>query len=181
MTAYTASASIDQTGTALNSYSTPFDVSLKPVSFEIRIISVQYAVSGVRPNGSSTIGTTVSAGTTPEITRLSAGTVSGGSALTPRALREGAASATATARSGTGLSYTGTENYGGILPTLQATGGGVVTYTFPADFTVSPGTVLRFTNTGVLVRSSSAVTPSESQLIVSVDIIFEELRLAWPY
>lgn len=126
------------------------------------------------PSGVSTIG--VRAGGTSQLklirfeifanaaqavtfSKYSGATISGGSALTPFALRAGASASSATARSGGSIS--GTQN---ILSTQNVAASGSGSYAPQSDFIISPGDAfwMSWTTTGIF----------------SVGIYFEELHLA---
>jgi hypothetical protein len=106
----------------------------------------------------------------PQISRYINSNPTGGSALTPQPLRQGAPSATATCRAGQ-LTVPGT---GVILASLPDIPSGSQAYEPPFDCTVSPGSLIHVYIGWHLIGGGSIIT-------AVVNVYFEELRLSWHY
>lgn len=174
MTAYVLSTTVSVSVTAGNS-ATPRTYALSPTSSEIKITQIYYSMVN--------IGTTDNAflpvfGYAPTMYRYSGGSVSGGTAVTPIGLRAGAAAPATTARWGTGISISGTQTllYYPLPITGSTSNQAAVTYSFPSDCIVSPGSVLSFETGNIFGTGSGGATISGT---VQVQIYFEELRLSW--
>lgn len=175
MTAYLSSGTVNFSAAAGVNTAT-IRYTLSPGSFEIRILSIEYGLQSV-----GTSGTNYLAVSRPLLNRYSAGSASGGSAITPVALRQGSAAASASSRFGTGVSVSGTSVYIVNLPPISVSNyfsvsdPAAVTYQFPVDLTVAPGSVFSIEG---LVGAGGDGTISG---FVRMNIYFEELRLTWPY
>jgi hypothetical protein len=157
MTAYVANTGVSSSGS----------LTVTPVSSEIRIAQVSF---------NSADGGTGSGNTIQCSTYLVGGT-SGGTAVTPLPMRQGAPAATATSKSG--ATWTSITNVLSVVtgsgPTLTYTDGTTGYYTTtvsgawqpPFDLIISPGTTL--------------YAQANGNSGVFLFIHFEELRLSWPY
>jgi hypothetical protein len=140
-------------------------------------MSIDYGIQQV-----GTSGTNFQSVVRPQLWRYTGGSASGGTALTPVALRQGSAAASATSRFGSGTSVSGTGAYFANMPPLGVGNFGnisdppLATYTFPADFTVAPGSVLSF-QTGTFGAGGDGTIGG----VFRIFVYFEELRLTWPY
>jgi hypothetical protein len=176
MTAYVAGNTETYSSTA--GTSAPAKVfALAPQSFEVKLMTIEYGIQQV-----GTSGTNYQSVVRPSLWRYTSGSASGGAALTPIALRQGSAAASATSRFGSGTSVTGTGVYIATMPPLGVGNYGniadpaLATYTFPADFTVSPGSVLSFQTGGFGAGGDGTIGG-----VFRIFVYFEELRLTWPY
>lgn len=151
--------------------------ALAPQSFEVKIMSIEYGISQV-----GTSGTNFQSVVRPAAYRYTSSSPSGGTALTPVALRQGSATASATSRFGSGTSVSGTSVYIETMPPLGVGNYGAIsdpalaTYSFPADFTVSPGSVFVFQTGGFGAGGDGTIGG-----VFRIFVYFEELRLTWPY
>jgi hypothetical protein len=152
-------------------------ISVSPVSYEVKILTLEYSMR----NSLSTTGSGPAAWGYPQLYRYNSGTASGGSSLTPAPLRNGTAAASTTSRQGNNVSISGTQlflgetSYVGAVNVYPQAGN----YTFPADVTVSPGSVFALSiRIGAADGQSSSSTVSGS---IRLKVYFEELRLSWPY
>lgn len=151
--------------------------TVSPVSFEIRIISLEYGFQSV----GTTSGTFIAV-TRPSVFRCTGSTTSGGSSVPPIAMRQGAPTPSATSRFGP-VSVSGTAVYVTNVPPLSVGNTTTVlsadptatTYSFPSDFTIAPGSVFSF-QTYFSVGGSGTIGGD-----FRMAIYFEELRLAWHY
>lgn len=174
MTAYVFSTTDSMSVTAGNSASSRI-YALSPGSFEIKITQIYYSMMN--------IGTTENTflpvfGYAPTVYRYSGGSASSGTSVTPIGLRASAASPSTTARWGTGVSISGTQTlmYYPLPLTGSSSNQASVTYAFPSDFIISPGSVFAFVTGNIFGTGSGGATISGT---VQVQLYFEELRLAW--
>lgn len=146
MTAYTAYANT----------AGPLTLSIAPVTYPVRLAKVDGAF--VQASG---------------ITELFAGskfltsTLTGGTAVTPVALRDGAPAPTATVKSAATASGTQRQLFSQI--TGGSTSGVATTYQFPFDCIIAPGNVFQLS----IAAFSGSI--NNGTLLIH----FEELRLNW--
>lgn len=134
-------------------------LAIRAGSFEVKINRVEYGVLG----GQGSI--------LPALYRYAGSTISGGTALTPPPLRQGAPAATATARMGA-LTLAGTQSY--FTHISAALGGGSMSNYTPAyDITISPGSAF--------VMAGGYANQGNGTITFAMNAYFEELRLAWHY
>jgi len=177
VTTYSLSASVAgsvSTPSGFVATSLPLIFSISPVSYEIKVRSVDYSMDGW---GTSAPNSNTRWWAYPKVYRYASGSASGGSSLTAIATRQGSAAASSTCRGGN-LSLSGTQQPLASAPYVTSGGGNNIgKVEFPVDITVSPGSMFVF-NSGTLTDSSDSQT---SSITMRVSIYFEELRLAWPY
>lgn len=158
---------------ALGTGASSANVSITPVSNEIRIAQVVFTGEDIGDNGAAFGGGIVS--------WYSSG-VTGGSTTPIAPMREGASAATSTAKSGS-LTGSGTQHQvfmqAGAGSSVSYSNGSAtyfdsafsLTFTPPFDFIISPG--------AALLATSNMGAPSTAAN--EVFVFFEELRLSWPY
>lgn len=134
-------------------------IAIQPVTYNVRLAKIEVAVSGAIASG----------GAIPALTvfKYIGGTVTGGSALTARALRDGAPATTATVKSGTTPSGTAAQ-----LTNQGMTVAATISYQFVFDCIVNPGVSSLFVSMGP--TSLSGGTGSQS-----LSVQYEELRDNW--
>lgn len=139
-------------------------LALKAVTYEIRVVRVEVENDDYEFNAAS--GAYDYYPLTTDIFRYTSGTPSGGTAVTPSPLRQGAPAATATSWSGAtapaGTATTVGRNFAGS-PSIG-------TWDPPGDLTLSLGAVLFLPTPGTITQGAA-----------SYQIYFEELRLSWHY
>lgn len=137
-------------------------VAVRAGEFELKIVRIEVVPTGqLDPTAPYGLGTTMF--------RYSGANISGGSVVTPPALRQGGPAASATARMGT-VSTSGTSTRLGYFWTPLLVQG---SYDFPFDLTVSVGSafVVQTVGAGITGTMTGA----------QVNVYFEELRLSWHY
>jgi hypothetical protein len=179
MTAYvvsiTTTASFDFSGSGP---ADPIFLSFSPVLYETKLLQIEYTLTNVNDTYDGSITPVMQF--TPAIYRYSTGTASGGTAVTPVALRQGASASSTTSRWGTGVAVSGTATHIASLSPLKTSPTIDIgeTYKSPFDLTVSPGGVFLFTTGSIGGSGASSATNSGRVQIV---FYFEEFKLAWRY
>jgi hypothetical protein len=169
MTAYVAASTLDWSG------GTVLFFAVRAGTYEIKISRIEYGIPGISGGSQPT------AAIRPTIYRYTTGTISGGSAITPAPLSQGAPAATSTAAMGQSMTISGAITRFTDLPaqsissgaTTVSSVGGFGTYTPAFDCTISPGSVF------VLQMGWSLSGGGTATAVAGV--YFEELRLAWHY
>lgn len=178
MTAYVWSTTTTASFSPGGSSAASISFALSPVLYEVKLLQIEYTLTNVNDTYGGAITPTMQFA--PTLYRYSTGTASSGTSATPVALRQNAPASSMTARWGTGVSVSGTQNYIASPSPMKSTPNNDIgaTYTCPFDLTVQAGGVLLFT-TGSIGGSGAGGYTNSGRIQVTAYV--EEYRLAWHY
>jgi hypothetical protein len=164
VTAYAVNSTVRATG-GTASHTSAGLVAVTAGSFELKLTRIEaWTAPVITVSGDFWAGDV-----TAPISRYS-GAASGGTAITPLPMRQGAPPSTATGRYANPLTVGGTSS---LLAGFYTGATATSSYDFPLDVTISPGS-------SIVVQPYLGTTSGNSYEALIV-IYFEELRLTWHY